>query len=113
MPQRGYSDGQYISVVMIMTSPTRTQQHTVMQTLCLGYQLKVDVKILDLSKIFNLEHMEILPITIDDIKRETRKDVELSQVYRQGWPKSGNQVPVHLKGYYKHRDELYPLGVSG
>ena len=65
---------------MIIISHTRTQPHPTNQTVCLCY-LEVDVKVLDLSKIFSLENMEVLPITIDDIDRETGKDVELSQVY--------------------------------
>jgi len=50
--------------------------------------------------------MEVLSVTADMVRRHTRTDPELSQVYeflQVGWPKT---VPDNLQPYFRRRHEL-------
>ena len=56
--------------------------------------------------IFNINCIESLPVTSNDIRRETRKDRILSKVLthtKRGWPV---QIPDSLKPFYMRRNEL-------
>jgi len=61
---------------------------------------------IDSAEVFNLNQIEILPVTLQDIERETRRDLVLSEVYeltRQGWP---TQTPAHLHEFQSRSHEL-------
>ena len=61
----------------------------------------------DVMETFNIGQVEVLPVTIKQIERETRHDPILSVVYemtRQGWPTCG--IPDHLKEYHTRHSEL-------
>uniref|UniRef100_A0A3B3TFN7 Gypsy retrotransposon integrase-like protein 1 n=1 Tax=Paramormyrops kingsleyae TaxID=1676925 RepID=A0A3B3TFN7_9TELE len=52
------------------------------------------------------EHLEGVPLTAKQIARATRKDKELSRLYRyimEGWPR---EIPDEMKVYHRKRDEL-------
>lgn len=60
----------------------------------------------DSSEIFNLSQIEILPVPMEKIEQETRRDPILSEVYewtRQGWP---NQAPAQLREFQSRCHEL-------
>ncbi|XP_070539532.1 uncharacterized protein [Ptychodera flava] len=56
--------------------------------------------------------MSALPVSdnkLEEIRKETANDqtlTELKSVILKGWPTSNNQIPIRLKPYWKHRDEL-------
>jgi hypothetical protein len=60
----------------------------------------------DACTIFSLEQVDMLPVTFEEIERETRKDPVLSEVYecaRQGWRKDCSE---NLKEYHVHSSEI-------
>jgi hypothetical protein len=59
-----------------------------------------------MADVFCLKQIEHLPITSDQIKKTTRQDAVVSQVYeatKNGWPK---EISEELKPYYYKESEL-------
>ena len=59
--------------------------------------------------LFHISQFETLPVTHDDVKRATRQDSLLSQVYElimHGWPDRGNDLPRELHQFFSIRTEL-------
>ena len=63
-------------------------------------------EVVDPVNVFNMMQFEPLPITVDNVRRETQRDPVLSQVHEmvtKGWLSS--HVPV-LDPFYARRDEI-------
>ena len=65
-----------------------------------------DEEVVDPVGVFNLMQFDPLPVTVDNVRRETQRDPVLAQVHemtRKGWP--NNHDPV-LNPYFVHKDEI-------
>ena len=63
-------------------------------------------EVVDPVNVFNMMQFEPLPITVDDVRRETQRDPVLSQVHEmvnKGW--FNNHVSV-LDSFYLPRNEI-------
>lgn len=63
-------------------------------------------EVVDPVGVFNLMQFDPLPVTVDNVRRETQKDPVLAQVYEmtsKGWPY--NQNP-ELNSFFTRRDEI-------
>ena len=63
-------------------------------------------EVVDPVNVFNKMQFESLPITVDNVRRETQRDPVLSQVHEmvtKGWPSSHVPVP---NPFYARRDEI-------
>ena len=60
---------------------------------------------IDAVDVFHMSQIELFPVTSDEIRQETQRDMELSQVFEsvtQGWSPEAKQI----QPYYNWKDEL-------
>ena len=60
---------------------------------------------IDAVDVFHMSQIELLPVTSDEIRQETQRDMELSWVLEsvtQGWYPEAKQI----QPYYNRKDEL-------
>ena len=62
--------------------------------------------VIDLVGVFNLMQFNPLPVTVDNVRRETQRDPVLAQVYEmtsKGWP---HNPDFALNPYFVSKDEI-------
>ena len=62
---------------------------------------------LDYINYFMVGQIQAMPVTAEQVKAATHRDLVLSQVFQDGWPATINDK---YKPFYKHKDELFIEG---